>query len=300
MSSKAKAVTMKYSLRYGPRVFRREVMRRFTSSAIARVVMLHPPVGPRQWQRNVTLATGITPTRKQTRTVIRAYVRNITEDLVLPEWSHDEVIRRVTISPADTQKLIGAQQSTGVVLALPHLASWDMAGVWVAQMGMPLVTVAEHLPSGGFEAYQKIRETLGFEVYSNKTGGLIPRLCEDARQHKVVALVCDRVLDSHGIDVAWPTGSGTIPAVAPVGPVMIARSTGATLLGVGLHYTAHGIHIVLSEPIAHRDGTEGLQAMAQEMIDFFAEQIAATPYDWLVFQPFFPGDAGVAAEKEKV
>ncbi|MDR0960013.1 MAG: hypothetical protein LBM23_06650 [Propionibacteriaceae bacterium] len=257
------------------------------ASAIA--VPLDPPA-LRQWTRNVTLATGVSPNAAATRTVVRAHVRTLTEAIVLPRWSHDEVRRRVTVDDRDLARLQRAHEGPGLILALPHMANWDLAGAWLCLNGIPLSTVAERLPDGLFETYRAMRSSLGFTVHSDDDPQALARLTNDLAGGKAIALVADRVLAGHGLDVTWPTATGRRLASAPPGPALLARRSGATLIGVGLHYTPTGIHVELSPDIPVVAGPTGLRDMAQNLIDFFAGQIAATPHDWLMFQRFFPED----------
>jgi lauroyl/myristoyl acyltransferase len=52
-------------------------------------------------------------------------------------------------------------------------------------------------------------------------------------------------------------------------------------------FTEDGMAIIIGEPIAHRQGRDGLATMMQDVADFFAETIARQPQDWQMMQPFF-------------
>ena len=43
------------------------------------------------------------------------------------------------------------------------------------------------------------------------------------------------------------------------------------------------------EPIAHRQGRDGLATMMQDVANFFADTIASQPEDWHMMQRFFSG-----------
>lgn len=181
----------------------------------------------------------------------------------------------------------------GVILALPHCGNWDAAGVWLLDHGQPLSTVAERLkPESLYERFVAYRESLGMEVLP-LTGGerspsdvLKDRLREADR---VVCLLADRDLTKRGIDVEFFGATARMPA----GPALLAASTGAALLPVGLWFTPDGwgIRIHSEVPIA---GTGRLRdrvtAATQEVADAFADDIAVRPHDWHMLQRLWVGD----------
>ena len=84
---------------------------------------------------------------------------------------------------------------TGVILALPHLGNWDVAGAWLAHRGHQLTVVAEPAePPELFEWFVEERRALGMEVMrSARTPS--SRCCARFRQPvESWRLVCDRDL----------------------------------------------------------------------------------------------------------
>jgi lauroyl/myristoyl acyltransferase len=181
----------------------------------------------------------------------------------------------------------------GVILALPHCGNWEAAGVWLLDHGQPLSTVAERLkPESLYERFVAYRESLGMEVLP-LTGGerspsdvLKDRLREADR---VVCLLADRDLTERGIDVEFFGATARMPA----GPALLAATTGAALLPVGLWFTPDGwgIRIHPEVPIA---GTGRLRdkvtAATQEVADAFAADIALRPHDWHMLQRLWLSD----------
>jgi KDO2-lipid IV(A) lauroyltransferase len=68
---------------------------------------------------------------------------------------------------------------------------------------------------------------------------------------------------------------------------VVARRTGAALVPAVCQFTEDGMVIIIGQPIAPRQGRDGLAAMMQEVADFFADTIARQPEDWHMMQPFF-------------
>ncbi len=278
----------------GPALLRGRAVRSALARSAARLAVGEhaPDVVTRhleQWRSNVSTATGRAPTELEVAAAVRSYVRTVTESLVLPTWSRAETVRRVTTDPLGERRVREAMAGPGAVIALPHIGSWDHAGAWACATGMPVATVAEQLGEAEFAAFRAYRERLGFRIYSHREPGVLAALCGDVRAGRLVCLVADRVFDGRGLAATWPVAATgeRVPVRAAGGPAMIARRTGAVLMGVAAHYTETGIHMTFSDPVEHRPGLAGLVAMTQDVVDFFAGEVATGYVDWHVFQPFF-------------
>ena len=68
---------------------------------------------------------------------------------------------------------------------------------------------------------------------------------------------------------------------------MLARTTGAPLVPVTLHYTGTDLTVTFHAPVPHEDGPDGLVAMTQGVADAFSEAIRAHPQDWHMMQRVF-------------
>lgn len=282
--ARANRVLWAVGWRVGPVLLRSRRVRDAVAAAGAWLAAARPNRFVEQWRENVTVATGARPGREQTKAAVRSYLRNVTEAFVLPSWAAAEVVGRVTIALDDEARLRAAVAGPGAVLALPHLGSWDHAGAWACATGMPVSTVAEQLGESEFEAFKAYRERLGMRIYSHRDPAALRGLCADVAQQRLVCLVADRTFDGRGVEASWRG----VPVLAAVGPTYVARRTGAVLMGCAARYTAQGIELVFSAPVPHRPGRDGLAAMTQDLVDFYAAEVARRPTDWHVFQPFFP------------
>ncbi|TDT33305.1 phosphatidylinositol mannoside acyltransferase [Naumannella halotolerans] len=235
------------------------------------------------WIANITAATGTRPGRALQRQAIRSYLRTYLEVLALPSWGPLRTATAVSAEPTGERILRLAHTGPGVVCALPHSANWDLAGGWAAATGMPVTSVAERLGETEFAAFTEIRRRLGIEILAHDDSSVVRELIRAVRNRRVVCLMGDRDLTGDGVPVRW----NGHPITMPAGPALVARRTGAVLLGVGCHYTATGMKIDFSAPIPLRPGRGGLVAMTQELADFFAAHVARHPADWHLMQPFF-------------
>ncbi|MEV3992372.1 phosphatidylinositol mannoside acyltransferase [Streptomyces sp. NPDC049837] len=222
---------------------------------------------------------------------MRSYMRYWMESFRLPAWSAERV--RDTVDVKDAHYLTeGLAAGKGVVLALPHLANWDLAGVWVTRaLGVPFTTVAERLkPETLYDRFVAYRESLGMEVLPHTGGSAFGTLARRLRAGGLVCLVADRDLSESGVEVKFFGDAARMPA----GPAMLAQQTGALLLPVTLWYdgtsTMRGrVHPPVDVP---ETGTraEKTSSMTQALADAFATGIAEHPEDWHMLQRLWLAD----------
>ena len=95
---------------------------------------------------------------------MRSYFRYWHEAFRLPSWSEQRVVD--TVVTTNEQPLRdGFGRGAGAIVALPHMANWDLAGAWACLTGMPVTTVAERLrPESLYDRFVGYREQLGMEV----------------------------------------------------------------------------------------------------------------------------------------
>jgi KDO2-lipid IV(A) lauroyltransferase len=250
-------------------------------SAISRMALRRDGVHVRTLRHNLALTTGAPVHTDLLRAALRSYLRNFYEVLALPAWSETEIRRRVCAvnEPAVRE----AHAGPGAVVALPHSGNWDLAGAWACATGMPVTTVAEQLSDDEYATFVAFRESLGLRVVSHRDPEALTTLIRAIHDRRVVCLLADRDLSGTGVQVSWRGHPITVPA----GPAIVARRTGAALLPAVCQFTEHGMEIIIGDPIAPRQGRDGLTAMMQEVADFFAETIARQPEDWHMMQPFF-------------
>ncbi|MDV9188557.1 phosphatidylinositol mannoside acyltransferase [Streptomyces sp. SR27] len=228
---------------------------------------------------------------------MRSYMRYWMESFRLPTWSRERVERGIDIK--DVHHLQeGLAAGRGVVLALPHLANWDLAGVWVTRsLGVPFTTVAERLkPETLYDRFVAYRESLGMEVLPHTGGSAFGTLARRLRAGGLVCLVADRDLSASGVEVSFFGDTARMPA----GPAILAQQTGAQLLPVTLWYddtpVMRGrIHAPVDVP---ESGTraEKTSVMTQALADAFAGGIADHPEDWHMLQRLWLSDLEARTE----
>ncbi|MCU1689229.1 MAG: Phosphatidylinositol mannoside acyltransferase [Jatrophihabitantaceae bacterium] len=223
----------------------------------------------------------------------RSYARYWVETFRLPSMPASTVTPRVEVTGYENIKA-AHDAGKGVILVLPHMGNWDVAGMWLLSMGLPFTTVAERLkPDSLFRRFVEFREELGFEVLA-LTGGppTAPILAQRLEAGGVVCLVGDRAFGSSGVQVDL-FGE---PALLPPGPAMLAARTGAALLAVGIWFTDRGWGIDVTAPIEAPAGglAQRTRDLTAGVARAFEQQIAAHPEDWHMLQPIWMTDRAAA------
>ncbi|MEV6327443.1 phosphatidylinositol mannoside acyltransferase [Streptomyces sp. NPDC051909] len=234
-----------------------------------------------------------TPARLQelSKAGMRSYMRYWMESFRLPTWSKERAAG--SFDPKDVHHLTdGLASDRGVILALPHMANWDLAGVWVTRaLGVPFTTVAERLkPETLFDRFVAYRESLGMEVLPHTGGSAFGTLARRLRAGGLVCLVADRDLSASGVEVSFFGEKARMPA----GPAILAQQTGALLLPVTLWYDETEVmkgqvHAPIEVP---ESGTRAVKtsSMTQTLADVFAGGIAEHPEDWHMLQRLWLAD----------
>lgn len=220
---------------------------------------------------------------------MQSYFRYWHEVFRIPSWSERRIVDTVVTTGEDGLRG-GFDRGDGAIIALPHMANWDLAGAWACLTGMPVSTVAERLrPDALFERFVSYREALGMEVIAlSGDGNPLNALRSSIARGRLVCLLADRDLTGAGLDVQL-LGE---PAQLPGGPALLARVTGAPMVALTLSYEGPLMRLDFSPIIEPRPGPEGLRAMTQEIADWFSAGIGRHPSDWHMLQPVFSADLG--------
>ncbi|MEU3032028.1 phosphatidylinositol mannoside acyltransferase [Streptomyces incarnatus] len=222
---------------------------------------------------------------------MRSYLRYWMESFRLSAWSPERI--KGGFVPKDIHHLTeGLAAGKGVILALPHLANWDLAGAWVTtELRTPFTTVAERLkPETLYDRFVAYREGLGMEVLPHSGGSAFGTLARRLRDGGLVCLVADRDLSASGVEVDFFGEKARMPA----GPALLAQHTGALLLPVTLWYDDSPVMrgrvhppVEVPEPGTRAEKTS---VMTQALADAFATGIAEHPEDWHMLQRLWLAD----------
>lgn len=177
------------------------------------------------------------------------------------------------------------KNNAGVIFALPHLGSWEIAGAWIAGMGYPPVVVAERLkPPELFELFSSTRTQAGMVVVAHDdhpTSKLLAAL----KESNVVCLVADRDISGNGVDVTFFGATKTMPT----GSVALAMKTGSIIIPVCTYLTHNSlVNVSFREPIEvfepenKKDRAHVIADVTQKLATIFEDMIIRDPSQWHV------------------
>jgi lauroyl/myristoyl acyltransferase len=228
-----------------------------------------------------------------TRRAFQSYARYWLEGARLPTTDPAVVEARMTVDKGWETFEAAMATGKGLVLALPHVGSWEWGGTWLALKGYPMTAVAEPLPSSQlYEWFVRQRHDMGLKIVmlGSEAG---PVLLRTLRNGGLVGLLCDRDVGGGGVEVEFFGERTRLPA----GPATLALRTGSALM-VGAVYSGPGkSHTASLLPLIDttRSG-DGLRADVARLTQLVARDletlIRRAPEQWHLFQPNWPSDPG--------
>ena len=181
-------------------------------------------------------------------------------------------------------------QGKGIVMALPHVGSWEWGGYWLALEGMPMTAVVERLePEQLFDWFVEQRTQMGLTAIPMGDGATAAML--GALKAGVLAgLVSDRDLVGNGVEVVFFGEKTTLPG----GAATLALRTGAPLVPVCVYSGPGYWHTAVVHPPmeVERRGTlrQDVARITQDLATIFEYDIRCRPEQWHLYQPNWPSD----------
>jgi len=230
------------------------------------------------------------------RRSFRAYARYWVEGAQLGSTSPIDVEQRTLVQGFD-HLVEGMAASKGVIMALPHVGSWEFGGAFLATQDMPMTAVAERIePSELFEFMVEQRAGMGLTIVplGPSSGSTV---ISTLRRGGLVGLLSDRDLAGNGVDVDFFGEKTTMPA----GPAMLALRTGATLVTAVVYSGPGADHRAVIDPPLDTTRRGSLRSdvtrLTQEIASRFEVMIRRAPEQWHLFQPLWPVDRPVDGPK---
>jgi KDO2-lipid IV(A) lauroyltransferase len=227
--------------------------------------------------------------------VFASYGRYWAESLRVSWLQEQDILRGVTTSGFEHVKN-AVEEGRGLIIATPHLGSWEWGAACLVRSGFPLTVAVEPLePPELFEWFAGFRRRLGMHVVPAGPGAGAAIL-RSLKRGSIVCLLSDRLVgDTSGVDVTFFGAKARLPA----GPVVLALRSGAPLLaGASLFGERRGSshHLVFRPRLElartgrlRSDVQLGTQAVAAEI----EELVRLAPTQWHLLQPNWPGDPSV-------
>jgi lauroyl/myristoyl acyltransferase len=229
--------------------------------------------------------------RRMSHRSYREYGRYWLDGARLPYTPPDSVRRRMSFA-GEGEAIVRAAKAEGrgVVMALPHVGSWEWGGAWLALEDMPMTAVVERVePERLFEWFVGQRRDMGLTAVPLGEGSG-SALLRALKNQAVVGLVSDRDLVGNGVEVEFFGERTTLPG----GAATLALRTGAVLLPVMVTSGPGNWHTgVVHPPLdVTRSGSlrADVQRLTQELATVFEGFIRRNPEQWHLYQPNWPSD----------
>jgi lauroyl/myristoyl acyltransferase len=228
--------------------------------------------------------------RRWTRRAFLAYSRYWMEGARLPAVPESVVLERM-VTPQGMDHLVeGMAAGRGVIMALPHVGSWEWGGAWLALQGYPMMSVAEPVePPELYDWFVKQREQMGLDILELGSGSG-SALLKALREGRLVGLLCDRDIGGKGVEVEFFGERTTFPS----GPATLALRTGAALLPTVVYSGPGRDHSAVIRPPLSTERTTTLRKdvarVTQQIACEFEAFVRRAPEQWHLFQPNWPSD----------
>lgn len=220
--------------------------------------------------------------RRVARRAFQNYGRMLVDFTKIASLTKAEVLDRVTHDGmAHLDRAL--ERGRGLVLALPHMGSWDWAGAWAGVSGYDVHAVAETFPGSLNDAVVEAREYFGLKVIPLGRSA-VPRLIKVLEGNGLAALMTD-VSPAGGVEVEM---FGRRISMAS-GPAALALRTGAAIIVVGVYsagpsrYHLHVLPELIYE--ASGDRKRDVLDVTQRIAKAFEPLIRAHPDQWYAFKP---------------
>jgi KDO2-lipid IV(A) lauroyltransferase len=233
--------------------------------------------------------------RRSARRVFGYYGRSWAETFWMRPRRREAVLSRTRLD--GIEHLHAAVRSgKGVVVALPHIGNWEIAGLRAADEDARVLAVAEELGNERIvEWFIAMRGMLSIDVVIARKGGSVTRdLLQRLREGGVIALLCDRDIKGTGVPVEFFGEETTLPA----GPIALADRTGAILLPVGTYFARGAGHVFeVREPLEIpqlEDQDQRIAAGVRRLAGVVEDVIRRAPEQWHLILPNWPSDRPAA------
>ncbi len=215
------------------------------------------------------------------------YGRYWAEGAKLPAIKSKTVVKRFVIAEGFEHLEAAREAGKGLVLALPHVGSWEWGGAFLAQVGMPMMAVAEVLePPELFEWFKQKRASMGISItpLDDHAG---TAMLTTLNAGGVVGLLCDRDILDNGLPVDFFGQRLTLPA----GPATLALRTGAMLVAAACYTGPGRDHFAVVSPPIDTARTGRLRQDVNRVTELLALEleglIRRAPEQWHVLQDRF-------------
>jgi len=233
---------------------------------------------------NLNHAFGSEKTQAQIRRIARKVFenlgRNAAELINFPKINKDNIDRFIKIEGSDIVDS-SFRRGKGTIILASHFGNWELLGLTFRVKGYPGSTIGRKIY---FYKYDKWLNHLRREqdinvIYRDESPRKMLKVLKD---NKILGIVADQDVDS--VESVFVNFFGR-PAFTPVGPVVLARATGASLVPTFVIRDRSGKHrFIIEKPVELVDtGNKeaDLVTNTQRWSDVVESYIRRYPEQWV-------------------
>lgn len=253
---------------------------------VARLIFTFARRRMRRFERRLQQVFGERFTPRERRRVLWLAWRNLAfhavETMRTPRVTLDW-IKRVTDYRAIQVLLDHLRDGRGVVLAVPHMGNWELAGVAAQLFGVRLMIITRRQRNPLTNDWlNRVRRSAGIEVYSRERHSFAG-LAKGLQQGKVLAILPDLRAKGHFVSVPFLGATAQIPA----GMAVLAREAGVPVLPAYVVREGWARHRwVVLEPIRpdpSLDLQTDVRRMTEHVLRLFEQAIREHPEQYFWF-----------------
>jgi heptosyltransferase-2 len=230
-------------------------------------------------QRNIAIAFGSEKSPRELRRLVRRHFQRLGGNLLcsvkLGVTPLEKMMARIGTENLD---VIHRQLRAGrpVVLILSHLSNWEfLAHILPKYLGyVKSGTIYQNLGNRFIDEHvRRVRGRAGVEMFNRKEG--FERAIKLLRDGGIIGVLSDQHSGDSGV---WVPFFGRLASTSPL-PALLAKRTGAALVGVGTY--TDGLarwRIVVSPALEVKQAS--VELLTAKTNDLIAAQIRPAPEDW--------------------
>lgn len=221
--------------------------------------------------------------------MFKSSARNYLEMFILPSMQPETLLRNLDVVGLEYFEAALAV-GKGVIIFTAHLGPFNYLGQWFAIKGYQVTIPVERMQNQRMlDLSLKLRGSQGMQMIPIGGSDAIRSMIKALRNNQIVMIVADRAVQGESIEKPF-FGE---PAPFPIGPVLLAQRTGATLVGAFGWYSSSNRLVGQFAPLSlalTEDDRMNTSKLMCAMIEKMEQFIRAHPEQWEVFSPLWTSD----------
>ena len=179
----------------------------------------------------------------------------------------------------------GLSRGKGIILLTAHLGNWELGGLFFSYKGIPInVITAQDEIEGVAEIRENSRKTRNVNTITINEGSLFfIDIVNALQRNEIVAMLIDRYEGQSGIEIDF-FGK---PTFFPVGPVQIAKSTGAAVVPAFMVLDENGKYKAIADSVVEMEFTdntrEDVRKNTEKLVRILEKYISKYSDQWYNF-----------------